>query len=439
MTGPTGPTGGPTLLLRAYRLATRALVPLVWAVVSRKLARHGVPAQRMHERLGHASLPRPGGDLIWFHAASVGESLSVLTLIARMGDRLPWAEFLITSGTATSAEMIGQRLPPRTRHQFAPLDAPGPVGRFLSHWRPRAGIFVESELWPVMLTEARGSGARLALLNARLSEKSVAGWRKRPATARFLFGQFDLILTQNRNTADNLIAIGADPARLREGSNLKSTAAPLPVDAKTLADMRAALGGRPVWIASSTHEGEEQTVLAAHRALLDHHPDLCLLLVPRHPERGDDVARLIAATGMTSARRTRGEAPSGTTQVYLADTLGETGTWYAVSPLVFLGGSLRPIGGHNPYEPAQAGAAIVTGPGVFNFAETYPPLIARGGAVEVTDAIGLAAAIGNWLDNPAEFEAARLAASAFVAAQQSALEQVIDLLSAALRLGPDDA
>lgn len=435
----TGPDGGPTPLYRIYESATRLLVPLAWAAVSRKLRRHGVAPARMHERLGHASLPRPAAPPVWFHAASVGESLSVLTLIARMGERLPDAEFLITSGTASSAALIGRRLPPRTRHQFAPLDAPGPVGRFLAHWRPRAGIFVESELWPVMLVRARASGARLALLNARLSDKSLRRWGKRQGTARFLLARFDLILTQNDAIAGKLIGLGADPARVRVGGNLKSASAPLPVDRETLSGMNAALGRRPVWIASSTHEGEEECVLAAHSALLAQHPDLCLVLVPRHPERGDDVAALVAGAGLTCARRSRGEMPGAGTQVFLADTLGETGTWYALSPLVFLGGSLRPIGGHNPFEPAQAGAAIITGPGHFNFSETFAPLIARGGAIEVSDAPGLAAAVAAWLGRPGDLAAAREAAGDFVAQGRSVLDDVAESLCSALALEDGDA
>lgn len=430
----TGPDGGPPPLYRIYETASRAIVPLAWAAVSRKLRRHGVSPERMHERLGHASLPRPDAPPVWFHAASVGESLSVLTLIAQMGKRLPDAEFLITSGTATSAALIGQRLPPRTRHQFAPLDAPGPVGRFLAHWRPRAGIFVESELWPVMLVRAQASGARLALLNARLSDRSVRRWSKRRETARFLLRKFDLILTQNGDIAGKLTGLGADPARVRVGGNLKATSAPLPVDGETLTRMRAALGARPVWIASSTHAGEEEGVLAAHSALLAQHPDLCLVLVPRHPERGDELAALIAGAGLTCARRGRGEMPGAATQVYLADTLGETGTWYALSPLVFLGGSLLPIGGHNPYEPAQAGAAIITGPGHFNFSETFAPLLVQGGAVEVADAHGLAAVVAAWLDRPGDLAAARRAAGDFVRQRGAVLEDVTESLCSALAL-----
>jgi len=429
----------PTLLFHLYRLATRLIAPLAYHSVSRKLAAHGVKETRQRERLGHASLPRPNAPLIWFHAASVGESLSVLTLITRMGARLERAEFLITSGTATSADLIAKRLPPRTRHQFAPLDAPRPVGRFLCHWRPTAGIFVESELWPLMLVRGRAAGVPLALLNARLSEKSVRAWRKRPATARFVLDQFNLLLAQNRTTADNLLAMGADPSRVAVGGNLKSTSAPLPVDDDTLMQARANLGRRPVWIASSTHVGEEAVVLAAHRALLADHPDLCLVLIPRHPDRGDEVAALITGAGLTQARRSTGGQIDEQTQVYLADTLGETGTWYALSPIVFLGGSLKPIGGHNPFEPAQAGAAVITGPHVSNFAETYAPLIATGGAIEVSVAPALTGAVALWLEQPDQLQAAKQAAGAFVEGQQSALDGIIDRLCADLGLEDGNA
>ncbi len=430
------PVARPTALFHLYRGAARVLSPLAYLLVSRKLRRHDVSPRRMHERLGNASEHRPTGRLIWFHAASVGESLSVLTLITHMGDYLTDAEFLITSGTATSAALIARRLPPRTRHQFAPLDAPGPIRRFYDHWRPDAGIFVESELWPGILAEGHNRGVPLALLNARLSEKSAATWQKAPATARFVLDRFDLMLTQNAEIADRLLSIGADPARVEVGSNLKATSAPLPVDHDTLEQTRRALGDRPAWVASSTHPGEEQVVLQAHRALLQDHPDLCLILVPRHPERGDDVATLVRDAGLSMARRTAQEPVTADTQVYMADTLGETGTWYALSPLVFLGGSLRPIGGHNPYEVAQAGAAVMTGPHVSNFAETYAPLLAMGGAVEVSDAAGLANGMRGWLDDPAALEQARAAARAFVSSQQDKLAGLVTTLCSALGLAP---
>ncbi|SDE16485.1 3-deoxy-D-manno-octulosonic acid transferase [Ruegeria marina] len=430
----SAPGPSPTFLYHAYRAASAALLPFAWAAVQKKLRRANVPLERQHERLGHASLPRPPGQLVWFHAASVGESLSVLRLITRLGEHLPNLEFLITSGTPTSAELIARRMPPRCRHQFAPIDGGGPVARFYRHWRPDAGVFVESELWPRMIVEGENAGVPLALLNARLSDKSVRNWQRFPATARFLLGRFRLFLTQNRQTADNLIAMGADPERVMPGTNLKAMAGPLPVDQATLTDLRTQCAGRPVWVASSTHPGEEEVVLAAHRSLLVTHPDLLLLLIPRHPDRGEAVSALITRAGLSCARRTAHQRIDPSTQVYLADTLGETGTWYFFCPLVFLGGSLLPIGGHNPFEPAQAGAAVITGPGYFNFAETYRPLIAAGGAIEVSDAETLAHAVRGWIENPDALAAARDEARKLVAAQEAALDQVIDTLARHLDL-----
>lgn len=426
--------GGPTPLYRFYRTATRALVPLAWASVSRKLRRHGVATERMQERLGHASLPRPAAPVIWFHAASVGESLSVLSLITRMGQRLPDAEFLITSGTATSAELVAKRLPPRTRHQFAPLDAPGPVGRFLDHWRPAAGLFVESELWPNMLVMARERGARLALVNARLSEASVRGWQRRAETARFLLSRFDLLMAQSTRTARDLISMGAPPARVVAGFNLKASAAAPPVDLIALKRARDGLAGRPAWIASSTHSGEEEVVLAAQNRLLRGRRDLCLVLVPRHPERGDEVESTIRAAGLTLSRRSQGEEIGPRTQVYLADTLGETGTWYALSPIVFLGATLVPKGGHNPYEPAMSGCAIMAGPYRDNAADAYDGLAHAGGLADVTDAETLARQVTLWLDDADALEAARAAAKAHAESLDTALDEVVEKLCTALHL-----
>ncbi len=426
--------GGPTPLFRLYRAASILLVPLAWAVVSRKLRRHGVAVERMHERLGHASLPHPGGPVVWFHAASVGESLSVLALIRRLGEMLPEAEFLITSGTPTSAELVAARLPPRSRHQFAPLDAPGPVGRFLDHWRPTAGIFVESEIWPNMLVMARARGARLALVNARLSAASVRGWRRHPDTARFLLERFDLLVARDKASASDLLSMGADPARVEIGGDLKAAATPPPVDAAALAEIRARLADRPVWVASSTHPGEEEIVLAAHARLLRDRPDLLLVLVPRHPERGDEVERIVRAAGLPLARRSRGELPGPDSQVYLTDTLGETGTWYVLSPIVFLGATLVPKGGHNPYEPAMAGCAIMAGPHRDNAADAYAGLERAGGLATVTDAADIAGQVARWLDDRDAPEAVRRAAGDHVRALDAALDKVAGRLIDALEL-----
>ena len=421
-------------LFRLYRAVTPVIQPLAWRVMARKLRAHGVAAHRQRERLGHATLPRPEGQLIWFHAASVGESLSVLALIARLGARLPGAAFLITSGTATSAELIEKRMPPRCRHQFAVMDAPGPVGRFLDHWRPDAALFVESEIWPLTLAEAAKRDVPLALINARLSAKSVAGWKKRPVTARFLFGHFALLMAQTQATAEDLIAIGAPPDRVAVGVNLKTTTAPPPVDRATVAALRAQIGARPIWLAASTHAGEEEIVLSAYRTLLDRHPDLLLLIAPRHPERGDAVASLIDRGGFASARRSRGEEIGAETQVYLADTLGETGAWYTLAPFAFLGASLVDKGGHNPHEPAQFEVPLITGPHLDNARAAYDALRDGGGLVEVRDGPTLATAVAGWLDNPTRLAAARDAARALSRREEDALASVVDRLCTALAL-----
>ncbi len=430
--------GAATALFHAYRAATALLAPFAYRKVAAKLAAQGVSKARQRERMGHASQPRPalpsGAPLIWFHGASVGESLAAITLINQLAERLPKARFLLTSGTATSAEMAAKRLPDCAVHQFAPLDAAGPVRRFLSHWRPDAGIFVESELWPVTLDAAHKAGTHLALVNARLSERSIESWRKRAATAKFILSRFDLFLSQNDQMARNLISLGAESTRVLPGGNLKAGAAPLPVDKTTLETLRRATGERPVWIASSTHKGEEEIVLKAHEALLQRHPDLCLVLIPRHPDRADEVSTLIEAAGLTSARRSSGEGLTPQIQVYLADTLGELGTFYALAPIVFLGGSLLPIGGHNPFEVASAGAAVITGPGTNNFAETFPPMIAAGGAVEISDAAELAQAIGNWLEDESALETTRAAAIRFAKEQAQQLDGITDVLIERLEL-----
>lgn len=421
------------LLYRAWVGVSAVLLPFIARREVRKLRGAGLSVDRAHEKLGNASVRRPeGGPLIWFHSASVGESLSVLALITRMGVILPEATFLMTSGTATSAALVAKRLPPRCVHQFAPLDAGGPLKRFLKHWKPEAAVFVESELWPQMLRRTHDSGAAMAMVNARLSEKSLAQWKKQPALARYLLDVFDLILTQNDAMAENIVAIGAPAARVARGVNLKSMAGPLPVDEDALFEARAALGHRPVWVASSTHAGEEELVLAAHQTLLKTWPDLHLILAPRHPERGDEVATLIADANLTMTRRSTAEQPGG--QVYLADTLGELGTWYALSDLVFLGGSLLPIGGHNPFEVAQAGGITIAGPHVTNFAETYAEMLETGAALAADDAQALTDHLTQLFADEAFRMSAGAAARSFADARTDQLDSIAMRLIKTLKL-----
>ena len=433
-TPPHRATQSPTALYKFYRGAMSALAPVAWQIASRKLKRHNVPALRMHERLGHASIARPAGPLVWFHGASVGESLSVLTLIDAFLDRRPDINILMTSGTATSAEILAKRMPEGCQHQFAPLDAIGPVDRFLEHWQPDAGIFVDSEIWPNMLVRARASGTRLALVNARLSRKSVEGWTKYPKTSAFVLDQFDLIITQNRENTQFMRDMGADESRLHSGVNLKSLASPLPVDELELARLRGHIGERPVWVAASTHKGEEETILAAHAMVKQRAPNTLLVLVPRHPERGDDVAQLISMGNLSTARRSLGETPRAETDVFLADTLGEMGLWYGLSDIVFVGGSLRAIGGHNPFEVASAGGAVISGPHVSNFAETYEAMERTGAASLAESSDEIAKRVLSYIDDTAALDAAKAAGLHFVTRYSDKLEEMTTLLMDELHL-----
>lgn len=388
-----------TLILALERWAAAVAGPVM---ARRATAR--VPAARGGEKRGIATLPRPDGPLVWIHAASVGESLSVLPLVAALREAGP--SVLVTTGTATSAALMAERLPAGALHQFAPLDSPVYVGRFLRHWRPDLLVCVESELWPVMLTMADRAGIPRALVNARLSRGSLRNWQRFPATARALFAPFRLVAAQTPDVAQGLAALGAPAPRVT--GDMKAVAAAPPADPQVLASLREVIGTRPVWAAISTHPGEEEVVLAAHRALCKTLPDALLILCPRHPDRGDAVAALAPMT-----RRSRGEGPE---TVWLTDTLGETGLWYRLAPVTFLGGSLAPVGGHNPWEAARSGTAILHGDRVPNAAGAYAALDVAG-AAEPVSAETLPAAVLALLRTPDRARAMAAAGKALAETQ----------------------
>ena len=413
--------GPPPPFYRFYRLVARAIAPLAYSRVRHKLARQGTPADRIPERMGHATLARPAGRLIWFHAASVGESVSALALIGRILALRPEISALITTGTGTSAQVMARRMPEGCLHQFAPLDTAPALRRFLAHWRPDAVVLIESELWPQMVAEAHASGAPLALLNARMSRGSLRNWGKFPDTARWLLRHFSLIRTQDQTTAEGLRALGADTTMLAQGPNLKAMSAPLPVDAAVLKEMHREYADGPLWLAASTHPGEEDAVLSAHAAARARHPGLRLILAPRHPERGEEVAAMARIQGLTTRRRGAGEDPGGA-EVYVADTMGEMGLWYALAPVLFLGASFGMQGGHNLYEPARAGAAVLHGPNHANFAQAYADFDDRGAALEVRDGAALGRALADLLDDPGRMADIGRRAERLATAQEERLD-----------------
>lgn len=365
---------------------------------------------RLDERRGIAGRPRPDGPLIWFHAASVGESLAVLELIRRLLDERRDLNILITTGTLTSAAVMEDRLPERAIHQFAPLDARPFVARFLDHWRPDVAIWTESELWPTLVVETSARAVPMLLLNARMSKTSHDRWRLARGVARDLLRRFEAALVQDDLTTVYLRRLGMPTDRMKVLGSLKEGAAALPCNESDRAGLAAELGGRPVWLAASTHDGEERMILRAHRLASRSSPRLLLILVPRHPHRGDEIAELLHQDGWSFTRRSLDEGPVEEAGVYLADTMGELGLWYRLAPISFVGGSLVAVGGHNPFEPAALGSAILHGPYVSNFVDIYRRLAEAKAALLVASPEKLASAVAQLL-NPAD--AAGMAAAAW--------------------------
>lgn len=354
-----GVTSPRPLPLRAYRVATRAASWAAPALLRARALAGKEDSTRVAERLGHASQARPHGLLIWLHGVSVGESLSLLPLVSRLRSERPGVVALVTSGTRASANLLEGRLPRGVIHQYAPVDTPNAVTLFLDHWRPRLGVFVESELWPNLILAAQERGIRLALVSARMSRRSFEGWKRAPAAARAILGAFHLILARDDEAAGRLRALGAGVDGV---ADLKFGADPLPADPAKLAVLRAALGGRVVILAASTHAGEEALVLERFAAVAGAGGDGPLLIIaPRHVERSAEITQLCIERGLSAARRTLSPSPDGL-DIYVADTVGELGLWYRLAALALLGGSLAPgVGGHNPLEPARLGCPFISG------------------------------------------------------------------------------
>jgi 3-deoxy-D-manno-octulosonic-acid transferase len=341
---------------------------------------------RLPERRGIDRTPRPAGRLIWLHAASVGETLSVLPVLPVLAQEAPDATLLLTTGTVTSAQLLLRRLPElrlgqRVLHRFAPLDVPAWVRRFLDHWRPDAAGFVESELWPNILAACRARRIPVMLINGRLSERSFSRWRRAPGLARQVLAAFARVQARSETDAARLREFGCHG--VTAPGDLKLAAAPLPVDEAELARLSTLMAGRPLWLAASTHPGEEALIFDVHRALAAGHPGLLTIIAPRHPERGAAIAA--TAGDMLVSRRTAGPPPPK--GVWIADTLGELGLWYRLTGLAFVGRSLVPPGGgQNPLEPARLDCAIAVGPHTGNFTEHVAMLRDAGGLTVVADA-----------------------------------------------------
>jgi 3-deoxy-D-manno-octulosonic-acid transferase len=415
------------MLPRLYRTLTRLLGPLVLGYLQYRRRRGKEDAQRFGERLGRPGMPRPAGPLVWIHAASVGEAMTMLGLIERLLQTRATLEILVTTGTVASARLLEQRLPPRARHQFVPVDLPEAVARFLDHWRPSLALWVESELWPNLILAAHARGIPMLLVNGRLSTRSYRHWRWSPGLIAPILESFELCLAQDSRQASRLRQLGA--RHVAEAGDLKSAADRLPVDHLELARLERQLGTRPLWLAASTHPGEEEAAAEVHRRLAPTHRGLLTIVVPRHPLRGEAIGRMLAARGLSTARRSADEPITADTDVYIADTMGELGLFYSLSGIAFIGGSLSRNGGHNPFEAARLDCAVLHGPDMSNCAVMATALAAAGASEAANNADGLARAVSTLLAQPDE-RAKRAAAGAEVAAESAhVLDRVIEQIT----------
>ncbi|MCK1398701.1 3-deoxy-D-manno-octulosonic acid transferase [Bradyrhizobium sp. 4] len=389
--------GSLPLTLRMYRRLARGLVPLAPVLIKRRLKQGKEDPARVGERRGLSRDVRPHGPLVWIHGASVGEVLAAAALIERLRDLN--LRILLTSGTVTSAAIVAKRFPPDVIHQYVPYDSPRYVARFLDHWKPSLALFIESDLWPNLILAGAARRVPMVLINGRMSPRSFPRWRRMQGTISALLSRFDICLAQSKTDAERFSALGGRDVVTT--GNLKLDVPAPPADLAKLERLLAMTRGRPIIVAASTHPGEEEMLVAAHRSLAGFFPQLLTVIVPRHPDRGSSITGLITASGLKPALRSRDELPTAATDVYVADTMGELGLFYRLSDIVFMGGSLIHHGGQNPIEAIKLGAAIVHGPHVFNFADVYEALDHSGGARRADTQELLIKQLGQLLADPA--------------------------------------
>ncbi|MCA3262117.1 MAG: 3-deoxy-D-manno-octulosonic acid transferase [Telmatospirillum sp.] len=421
-------------MMRAlYRGLAAASVPALDLLLARRVARGKEDPARLGERKGRAGRPRPAGKLLWIHGASLGEARSVLPLLRRLLASRPALSILVTTGSLSSAQMLARELDGvRAFHQFVPLDVPRWAKAFLDHWRPDAVLWLESELWPNLLGQVAERRIPTALVNARITARSAKRWMQARRVFAPPFEAFAVALAQSEEIAERLRALGLGHA-IAIG-NLKHDAPKLAVDAASLAAFTAQAGTSPRWLAAQIHPIELGAILEAQRKLGG---QAALVLVPRHAERGPEMAAAAQALGLDVRLRSRGQAfaPGA---VYVADTMGELGLFYQACPIAFVGGSLEPHGGHNPLEPARAGAALAFGPSMENFSELADALSGAGAATRVADASALAAWVAARLVDPALIAREAAAAAAFAAQGAGTVERVLAALGPVLvAVGPE--
>ncbi len=413
------------MFIRIYNTLIRILYPLVIARYIKKRKENGKEdIKRFNERIGRPSMKRPEGTLIWFHGASVGESLSMLPLIHKMLEIYPDAHIMVTTGTITSAELMTKRLPERAFHQYITIDNPLFTTRFIKYWRPDLVLWFESDLWPAMLSGIKRKNIPLILVNGRISNKSFKRWQQFDFISKELLGCFSLCLGQSEEDAYRLRVLGA-----RESvclGNLKYAGLPLPIDRDKENEITSQINGRTVWLASSTHHNEEAKIARMHKRLKEKFPDLLTIIAPRHPHRGPEIMEAIHETGLTASLRSENGKITPQTDIYVANTVGELGIWYDIASLVFIGGSLIPHGGQNFIEPSRVRDAVIVGPHMFNFTDAMNRAKKADAVIQINDIEELEETVTQLLSNKELLEAKRSLAYNWANGEAKVLDGIVE-------------
>ena len=414
--------------LHSYRTIGLVAYPFMGPFLRLRATRGKEDRGRRYERYGYPSAEKPSGPIIWFHAASVGESMAVIPLIEHVNQL--GINTIMTTGTVTSAQVVRKRLPQETYHQYVPLDLKPAVERFLDHWQPDAAIFTESEIWPMTILELTVRNIPRILVNARMSDKSYNRWKNASGLAEALFDNFSHVIAQSEVDAERFLDLGARPVDI--SGNLKVDTESLPYDPAELSRLASQIGPRPCWIAASTHEGEEEAIGKVHMFLKKKIPDILTILVPRHPDRAAGITAMLAEGGLNISRRSLNQQIEPSSDIYMGDTIGEMGLYLRLGKVVFVGKSLNASGGQNPLEPAMTGTAIITGQNVHNFREPYQNLLAASGVRIVSDETMLAANVEFLLRSATEREKMVEAAKSVVEDMRGALEKTCNILDSYL-------
>jgi 3-deoxy-D-manno-octulosonic-acid transferase len=421
------------MLLGLYRLLTQIFAFLIRRYLKSRVKNGKEDINHLRERYGQASYPRPQGFLIWIHAVSVGESMSTLALIEKLLQTRNDLHILLTTGTITAAQIMKKILPKRAIHQYSPVDVPSWVQSFLDHWQPQLVLCLESEIWPNMIQAIQTRQIPLFLLNGRVSDQTYRRWMLIKNTIATLLKAFHLCFAQSKLDQERLLELGAH--RVIKVGNLKFSARPLSVDEGELLHLKTMTKDRPVWLAASTHEGEETIVAHAHHLICKTYPDALCIIIPRHPQRASKIVEHL--NNQKLARRSLGETIRTQTQIYLADTLNELGLFYRFVPIAFVGGSLVPIGGHNIIEPIQLGCIPIHGPFMDKTREIAAIFHENAASFIIHDAPSLAQTVQSLLASAQLYKTMVHAGRQVLTSQAQVLEHILKELSPWLKHAQD--